>query len=268
MTDAYRACPLCGTRSTYYMLVCRHCGRSLRGVPLVGTPPPGTVGGGGPGTFARVALGAVALAAAAAAVVFTVKRLRPSTFEGAVAASEPTPAPEPPPPERTGWETLEQRLADLPPAPARSTSPAPDATRPLAVAATAPPGLSTAPPLSPGPAATATPNAGAGPAVAAPTPRPPRAAPAASPEAGAAAAERGAGGDVRSARRTALRRAEERVQSLERRASSLRDHLGDEEITAGERQRLEDELATVLLQLEDAEREVIRAEWALRSVEE
>jgi hypothetical protein len=267
MTDAYRACPLCGTRSTYYMLVCRHCGRSLRGVPLVGTPPPGTVGGRGSGAFARVALGALALAAAAAAVVFTVKRLRPSTFEGAVAASEPTPAPEPPP-ERTGWETLEQRLAELPPAPARSASPAPDATRPLAVAATAPPGLSVAPSISPGPAATAPPRAGAGPVVAAPPPRPRPAAPAASPEAGAAAAERDAGADVRSARRTALRRAEERVRSLERRASSLRDHLGDEEITAGERQRLEDELATVLLQLEDAEREVIRAEWALRSVEE
>jgi hypothetical protein len=265
MTDAYRACPLCGTRSTYYMLVCRHCGRSLRRVPLVGTPPPGTVGGGGSGTFGRVALGAVALAAAAAAVVFTVKRLRPSTFEGAVAASEPTPAPVPP--ERTGWETLEQRLAELPPAPARSTSPAPDATRPLAVAAPASSGLSMAPPLSPGPAATATPNAGAGPVVAVPTPRPRRAAPAASPEAGAAAAERDAG-DARSARRSALRRAEERVRSLERRRSSLRDDLGDEEITAGDRQRLEDELATVLLQLEDAEREVIRAEWALRSVEE
>lgn len=226
-TDAYRACSLCGTRNPYYMLVCRHCGRSLRGVGLVGSPPPGVVVEDGSPRGLRVALGLLALVGATAAAVLAVKLLRPASFEAAAAAApEPSPTPEAVA-SHAGWETLEQRLADLPPAP-----PPPDA-----------PATTTAPPPTTAPPAPATPRPTASPSTAAVPP------------------------DVRSERRAALRAAERRLRALERRADELRDALRDAEASGAERAQLEDDLASVQLQLQDAERELLRAEWALREVE-
>ena len=249
MTDAHRACPLCGTRNPYYMLVCRHCGRSLRGVALVGTPPPGVVVEGGRRRGLRVALGLLALMGATAAAVLALRLLRPSSFEGAAAAApEPTSGPEasvtP-----AGWETLEQRLAELPPAPP---------AEPTAVAATPPPPPPPPTTLPPTTLAPATPEPTATPATPRPRPttRPPMPA-----ESAEATAE-----DVREVRRAALSAAEQRVRTLERRAAELRDRLREAE--GDERAQVEDELSSVQLQLEDAERDVIRAEWALREVEE
>ena len=246
MTDAYRACPLCGTRNTYYMLVCRHCGRSLRRVALVGTPPTGTVRDETVGRGVRRVLGAVALLAAAAAVAVAVRFLRTAPFEGAAAAAAPVRKPISDP---AAWETLEQRLAQLPPVPTPSALPvASAAPPPSAPPATVPP--TTLAPATPPPAAP-------------PPPRPRATAPARD-----AKAEERLERDVRTARRAALRQAEDRVRTLERRASALRERLREDELGGEERVRLEDELASASLQLEDAERELIRAEWALRAVEE
>jgi outer membrane biosynthesis protein TonB len=258
MTDAYRACLLCGTRNPYYMLVCRHCGRSLRRAALVGTPPPGTVVPGTDGRGLRVALGVLALLAATAAVVAGVRFFRGGSFEAsAAAAAEPAPGPAEEEGDDASWETLEQRLAELPPLPAPSTP----------AAASGPPPAPSVPPVPPSatsPAATPIPP----PAAPTPSPRPrATAAPRVEPppvEAEAEEVER----DVRAARREDLRRAEERVRALERRASALRDRLREEELLDDDRAQLEDELASALLQLEDAERELVRAEWALRAVEE
>jgi hypothetical protein len=255
MTDAYRACLLCGTRNPYYMLVCRHCGRSLRRAALVGTPPPGTVVPETAGRGLRVALGLLALLAVTGAVVAGVRLFRGGSFEAAAAA-----APEPEPSagaaedarEDGSWETLEQRLAELPPLPAPST---------VARASTPPP--SPPPPVPPPSTLAATPIVT--PAAATPAPRP-RAT--ATPSAAPPKDEEEVARDARWARRQELRQAEERVRSLERRSSALRERLREEELTDDDRVQLEDDLASVLLQLEDAERELVRAEWALRAVEE
>jgi hypothetical protein len=242
MTDAYRACPLCGTRNTYYMLVCRHCGRSLRGVALVGTPPPGTVVDTGARRGLRL-VGVLALLAAAGAAAVAYRLLRTSHFEAAAAASdEAAPSPEPTPqPVPTAWETLEQRLAALPPAPVPSSAPS------AAPAATLPPPPTTAPPP---------------PTTLAATPRP-RPVPSRPPEDAEAQARA-----LRAARKAALHDADERVRTLERQADDLRERLHGEDVTDDQRRQLEDTLASVLLQIEDAERALVRAEWALREVEE
>jgi len=66
---AFRACPVCGTRNRHYMMVCTRCARSLEGVALVGTPPPGSVEIVRPGRVGRVLFGLLMLAAAAATVL-------------------------------------------------------------------------------------------------------------------------------------------------------------------------------------------------------
>jgi chaperonin cofactor prefoldin len=73
---------------------------------------------------------------------------------------------------------------------------------------------------------------------------------------------------LRAARKAALHEAEERVRTLERQADDLRERLHGEDVTDDQRRQLEETLASVLLQIEDAERALVRAEWALREVEE
>jgi hypothetical protein len=256
-SEAYRACPLCGTRNRHYMLVCTRCGRSLQRVALVGSPPPGAPLLAAPGRAARIGLGVLALAALAAAAFLLSRLLRSGAIEGqaaAASAARPSPPVSARPP--GAWETLEERWAERPPLPRAAATPLapapspPSTAAPVAVVATPspPPPPPVLPPPSP-PARLVRREA---------APVPPRPTPQAPAE----------GERDPAPLRAALRQAEERLRDLERRADDLRERAkeaaGDD--PAGE-ERLRLERAAILRQLERAEREVVRAEWALREVE-
>jgi predicted component of type VI protein secretion system len=284
---AYRACPHCGTHNRHYMFVCTRCTRSLQDVALVGTPPPGSEIGGSSDRLLRITLGALALLAAATVAVLLSRLLASGAVEGRAAAASAADAevrprgPSPVPPVARGaWETLEERWAERPAIPAPSTSPAAapptpgaSARAPAATPATTPP-APVAPPSSPAAPPPTAPVPVTAPAPAAVEPRDPAAedGPRRAPRARAAAAEPAEDvGDperVRSERRAALRRAEQGLQRLERRAEELRERMREQHAEPEEQDARRQELATVLRRVEQAEREVIRAEWALSEVEQ
>ena len=250
---AYRACPRCGTRNRHYMLVCTQCTRSLRGVPLVGTPPAGSVPVSGGGRRGLVAL--VVLAIAVGAALLAHRGLRSSPIEGDAAAAShpggvkplPTPAPDP-----GGWETLEQRFSALRPPvlePAALPSPSAPETR---APAPAPPPATPSPLMVPASLPAPLPA----------TARPPVRTVAPPPAPSADDPDR-----VLGERRDALRRAEDRLERLERRADDLRAQLEDEAARPEQREEWEAALARIRQRVEEAEREVVRAEWALSEVE-
>lgn len=289
---AFRTCPHCATRNRYYMLVCTRCARSLEGVPLVGTPPPGSVVRVSP-LRRRLTVAVLAVLAGLAAAVMLSRALRSSPLERDAAAASraegeerPSPADAPDP---GGWETLEQRFAGLRPPPTAPGTPpeSPAAVTPSAPASTpaAVPLLPALAPVAPAPATPApvpTTAASAEPTTEPePVERPapvrspptPRADPAAEPteaevrDGFTSPARDDDAGRVRSERRAALRGAQERLRSLERRAEDLR-RTEDDSADPEDRERQERERAEVLRQLEEAERQVVRAEWALREVEQ
>jgi hypothetical protein len=312
---AYRACPHCGTHNRHYMLVCTRCTRSLQGVALVGTPPPGSEIRASSDRLLRITLGALALLAAATVVVLLSRLLRTGAVEGRAAAADGVDRSRPPSPPAAAppgaWETLEERWAERPPIPAPSASPSaavpatpvasasapvatPVASVSPAVALTTAPSIAPAapPPAVPAPAVPSPATATAAAAVEGLDPPPgprPRATPRARPATSEAEPADDVGDDeaepptdragpltdpaidpdrAKSERRAALRRAEDRLQRLEGRAEELRDRIAEEDGFAETGQsdsRLE--LAKVLRRIEQAEREVIRAEWALRAVE-
>lgn len=254
MFGPHRLCPRCGTANHSYMLVCTRCGTSLRGVPVAGAPGPAArsrLSSAGPWLGLLLAMAAVIGIGLLAA-----RRLGWPGPEGRAAAAgtdrEPAPAAE--------WRTFEQRWEGLvgpgglpaTPAPPPATAPLPPATprpapRPLRVPSSAP----AAPPAA-APAVVATPSVAGEPA----------------PGATAEPSTQPNGDGLRAERRTALRRAERRLALLERRARQIRNHLRPGVTTRpGEREELLAELEEVLRQIEDADREVIRAEWAARELD-
>jgi predicted nucleic acid-binding Zn-ribbon protein len=72
---------------------------------------------------------------------------------------------------------------------------------------------------------------------------------------------------VRAERRGAVRRAEEHVRALEQRRDELRDER-DHSSSSDRREALRAELAKVQRQIQEADRQLIRAQWALREVEQ
>jgi outer membrane biosynthesis protein TonB len=292
MSDAaFRPCPSCGTRNRHYMMVCTRCARSLEGVPLVGTPPPGAVVVVRRGRLGRVAFGLLALAVAAAALLLLSRILRSSGLERDAAASTgaagegPPALPSPHAGRSAGWETLEQRFAEVEARPT-STQPTPPPTTvtpapPPTTVAPAPPATTVAPAppattVTPAPPPTTVAPAPPSPAPTVPEPSRWRTASTDPPEPAAPGVERTARpaheetdpARLRAERSAALRRAEERLRALERRADELRGRADEEGATdADEQQERRLELAKVLRQLEQAERQVIRAQWALRDVE-
>jgi outer membrane biosynthesis protein TonB len=286
---AFRTCPHCATRNRHYMLVCTRCARSLEGVPLVGTPPPGSVVGVS-SLSRRLTVAVLAVLVGLAAAVMLSRALRSSPLERDAAAASRAEGEERPSSadaaDPGGWETIEQRFAELRPPPTAPRTPpeSPAAVTPSAPAST-PAAVSLLPALAP--VAPATPAPVPTTVVSAepttepePVERPapvrspptPRADPAAKPteaevrDGFTSQARDDDPGRVRSERRAALRRAQERLRSLERRAEDLR-RTEDDSADPEDRERQERERAKVLRQLEEAERQVVRAEWALREVE-
>jgi hypothetical protein len=263
------------------MWVCTKCGRSLEAVALVGTPPPGFVVAR-PRRVGRLVLALLTLAAAAGVALLLSRLLRAMALEPEAAAS--TLAVDDAAAARTGadrsrtWKTLEQRLDEVSPPIVHQPSP-PPTTAASAPLVSAPPVL--APPTSVAPVSA--PPAAAPPASAPPAPRPVYPEPprrhTASREARVAAANdggRAATADeephparLREERRAALDRARAHVRALEQRRDELRNERDDEASTAPDRRHaLRTELAKVQRQLEQADRQLIRAEWALREAEQ
>jgi hypothetical protein len=244
MTEvAFRACPHCGTHNRYYMLVCTKCGQSLEAVALVGTPPPGFVVARR-SRAGRLVLGLLVLAAAAALALLLSRLLRVASLEPEAAASTVAvgeEAPARPTTDRSPtWKTLEQRMHEAGP---------PTVHPPTAPPTTAAPAPPVSVPPAPPPAA----------------PAPPR----------RRTAFRQAPGEerdpasLREVRRAALHRAKEHLRALEQRRDELRDERDDESSTSPTRRdALRIELARVQRQLAQADRQMIRAEWALREVEQ
>jgi hypothetical protein len=72
--------------------------------------------------------------------------------------------------------------------------------------------------------------------------------------------------DLASDRREALRDAQDKLRSLDHRLAELRGRIIDPRTDDDERAKLKERLNDVLREVEKAEREVVRAEWALRAV--
>jgi hypothetical protein len=280
---AYRACPQCGTHNRHYMLVCTRCARSLESVALVGTPPPGWEAGASSGRLLRITLAALALLAAATLAVLLSRLLRSGAVEGRAAAStaavsEPGAVLSPRPATPAGaWETLEERWAERPliPSPPASATPSPAAVSPTTPVFSTSPPPATAPLVNAPPAAPVTlaaVPAAAGPSTFAapegPEPRPwrPPVARRVPPVAHESAPARDEDTDDPARARAALRHAEERLKRLERQAEELRAARDGDAFGQPEEQAAR--LARVLRRIEQAEREVIRAEWALRDAEQ
>ena len=69
-------------------------------------------------------------------------------------------------------------------------------------------------------------------------------------------------------RRADLKRARAHLRALEQRRDELREERDDEASASDRRDALRTELAKVQRQIEEADRQLIRAEWALREAEQ
>jgi hypothetical protein len=268
-----RICPRCQTRNRHYMLVCARCGRSLERVALTGKLLPPIHAGKTRGLGMRFALGILGLWAGVALAFLLGRVLRSSGMEGEAAASSAAGAKDRPsrltvatPRPAGDWQTLEERWAEV--------------ERESVARAVPAESTPTASPVPPPPVATPVGRPSAVPvpaaersAAPAPVTQPPAAPASVAPSDATAHKPRPLGrtadadearARLRSARRAALRRAEARLRSLERRADELRSRTDDDPDEYHERRRAR---AKVLRDLEDAERQLIRAQWALRKVE-
>jgi hypothetical protein len=295
LSGAFRLCPQCQTRNKAYMAVCTHCSRSLAGVALSGTAtgyeaaftPRPTLASRGV-RFAVVAGLAVAVALGVGLTrLFRARDLEPAA---AAAPSRPRPAPKPAP--AGEWTTIEDRWAAVsrrpippPPVPREESMPvAFPVADPAPVPVATPPAVAYAPAAPAVPVAPASPEAVAAslPAVVRTAPLQPRRAPTYTnedleatrhpvpvrePEPVARPRPRESDEDeddhASADAQRALRRAEARMRTLERRAAELRGEIASEP-ELERRDELERRLSDVIDELEQAERERVRAQWGAR----